>query len=65
MQSLIERAVIISETSEIQVSDFNDMLKIGIVENSNKVKMSGNSMLKNDEIFDMSMSLKELEDINT
>ena len=65
MQSLIERAVIISETSEIQVSDFNNMLKIGIVENSNKVKMSGNSMLKNDEIFDMSMSLKELEDINT
>jgi len=62
LQNLIEQAVILCETSEIQVSDFNDMLKVDEGRDNREIKNAEILEDKTSGIFDRNLSLKELEE---
>lgn len=61
LQSFIERAVIICETDQIEVNDFNDIVKI--MEEDNYLHEEKDILSNNEvNIFEKNMSLKDLEE---
>lgn len=61
LQNFVERAVIICETNEISVDDFNDIVKV-----MKERRMKKSSSLEEEEkedIFDTGLALKDLEEL--